>query len=445
MHASLRNTVKQWLIIALSSVFPIMAGIFAWLHRAQIPLGDMLFFNVPVAVAVQRGTQLPAVMLQSVLGVHYPIPSYVITALLAKTSHWNIHYEMYTLVLLVAVGYGLLLCLLWREGKAVFWTALLPMTALAWTVNQDPNLYISIHSVWLFNNIFLLSAILLLDRPTRSFWAVLAAGICALFATFTLSNGALIFVVAAPLLWRYHPRWQAVLTWFLLIALTLMLLVFITRFDVGGITAYLQIDPEQTSPFWMFPVYYLALLGSLFSFFIAEYTVAVIFGGVGVVLVAIDGVYLYRKGEHDLLYRWGTLLAFALLSCGMMSYGRYRWGMFFSQRSHYITLTLLFWVSVIVMTVRSLQLVQQGMLKRLVIAGFVVGALFHAMSVLEIWYGKQWYRPETIATYTDCLDAYPTTGDTSCIESLGFAPPEDYIQHIDDMVTYRLGLYRDLP
>ncbi len=432
--------------LALASVpFPLMAAFFAWRHRADIPLGDMLFFNVPVAVAVQRGEGIGAAIMQPVLGVHYHVPMLSFTALLSMWMNWNLHYEIVMLLAVLAVGYGLLLALLWREGPAVFWGSLLPATALTWTVNQDPNLYIGLHGVWLLNNLWMLAAVLLLAARPNATWAVIGAGLCGLAATFTLANGIVLFVALLPLLWFRQRSRQTALLWGGLFALTLLLWFLAPEIGPNTINDHVAAATGADTPLWWFGVHYTALLGSPLSFVFVEYATAVIWGIVGLLLLAANVVYLYRTGAHDTLLHWGSLLLFVLGSLALVSYGRYRWGLFFSQRSHYVTLTLLFWVGTFVLTIRSLTTLHGAWWRRMALVGATAFAIFHALSVMEIWYGKQWYTPAGIATYTACLEAYPTTGDTDCFTNLGFAPPEDYIHHIDDMITYRLGLYRDLP
>jgi len=435
------SRLHRFLLLLLTLPFPIMGITYALRHRTQVPLMDLLYFNLPLAVTISRGENVWALLFSPFNGPHIHVSGGLLTIINTSLTDWNPQNEQAALLVLLGLNYSLLLRLLWGSGRHIFWGSLLPVSAFFWTVTQDASSYVGIHTTWLFVNLSLLVALVMLEEGPPRLWRLIVAGFAGLWATFSLFNGMVLFVAMAPIvLLRYRAR-RFLWAWAGMTLGTWALLFFLLLRGGGFSTGMSTVETTPSTLFLFGPM----LLGSGFSIFFFRYASAFIFGMLILGWLMLNGIILWRAGEHNLLRRWGSMAAFILMGAGLITLGRYQAGLLTSQSLHYNALVKYLWIVLAVSVVAVLPHLQRAWVRRGMAVLGVTLFVVHLWSSLEVWYGKQWYNPQTIAGYEQCLDAYPTTGETACLDRLVLLELDQVVALVDEMYELRVGYYRDWP
>lgn len=431
--------------VLISAIFPVLAAYYAGLHLSNAPLGDMIYYQAPVAIAVSEGQGILRAVFVPVIGVHYIVPTALVTAFLSLTSNWNLHYETTFNFVLMSVNFWIVLWLLRKEG--LLWGGLVPVTALFWTTNQDINLYIGLHNVWHFVHLFFFGALLTLFWGQPSWRRMMLAAIFGLWATFTIASGVLVWVAVLPVLLTSYRKRGYLLFWFGAFLVAALLLWAAPGADASTVLEQTQNGGANVpvNPLTL-ALFFLSTLGAMFTFGVKLWLAAVV-GVIGLAVFVANGVFLYRSGEKQFVLLWGSVALFALLSLALISLGRIGWGIERSQHPHYTSTSALFWIATVVLVVKTMLLSESNVVAKRITMISVLAAVIliplHTLSTMEVWYGNQWYTPDRIAHFEACLAQYPETGDSACMEGFTFTEFDFYAPIVDSLYEQRLAVYRN--
>lgn len=446
----------QGMLILVSLIFPVLTVYYAYLHLSNLPLGDMVLYNIHVAIAIQEGRGLFETIRTPVLGTHYIVPTFIVTAFLSFFTKWDIRWETGVNLLVMAINYALLLGLLWRYNRQVIWFALLPVSALFWTTNQDTNLYIGTHNSWHFLFMFFMLGIYALHTNELRWWRVFLAGLCAALSSLSIASGITAWLALTPLLLIRTKNWRFYTMWVIGFSLNVAFIVFEPNTTSSTVAASLTVaDVQPDITLFSVITFFMGYLGNPFTFGV-KLGLASGVGILGLTLLMSGGFILWRQTripeqlyERQFLITWWAIMLFSLFTGALITVGRVAWGAERVLQNHYITPVLYFWIPLyILMTRMSLMMANRKpmytrVIARAAIIMFVILAPLHILSTMEVWYGNQWYDPERIRELEGCLMDYPVSGETECFEKFTFNPLPVYQAQLDKLYDYKLAIYRE--
>jgi len=275
---------------------------------------------------------------------------------LAWLTHWNIFYELGVNLFL---GVGICAIIFWQIRK----TEIL--------FNKRSNLTYFIVSFFIFSlaqaenwlwgwqlafflNVFVvLLGIVFLSVPAltlRNFLGALAAGV---IASYSSANGLLFWILGLFILGMHPMKNDTKIRW--IIAWLLVATLIITSYLYGY-----QKTPLHPSLFFFiknplqFGEYFLANLGSPFTFGRYRQIVAVVAGFFGLTTFLILLYFSYRlvrKRQMVLMaiVPWLSLSVYSIFSSGLIAVGRVGLGVDQALSLRYVTISNLFWIGIFVL------------------------------------------------------------------------------------------------
>jgi len=300
--------------------------------------------------------------------------------------------------------------------------------------------------------VFFVGAVTALYCMDKRWLALIIAALCSMGAVFSFLAGWLLWPLIFLMLpfsgyrnWRYLSFW-------LLATLVTAGLFFLTGYHFTNSSAVNEI----AVPFYIYPYYILAYLGSMFAPGSAwSIPLAVTIGILGIGLISINVFFLYRQHvQYRELAFWLLLAGYSVGSAVLSAIGRS--GLFIASVSNqlleprYVLHTFPFWLAAIFLTLKVLHQIAQNsnlhssqrLLRRF--DHFALGsllALYVVINGLLIVFIRPVITPDQVA----CAKAYPVTQDISCMKGIY---PDDALNTIqptlDSLYKNRLSVYRDV-
>jgi hypothetical protein len=358
---------KKRLIIIISLIFPIILIFFLVKYRIEAPV-EMQWELAPLIDKAYTGT-LSLRDLWELHNEHRPIFSRALLVYLAQITHWTVLYELLANVVCASITFFSLLHLLKKTeiqfGKTLI--GIIPIISLIiFSLNQSEN-WFGGFNIQIFMNVAAVTLGIVLLSVSEPNWAkTLVAASLGIIATYTFANGLLFWPLGIWILWKKKASWKLIILWVVVTAIAVL-------FYFPGY----QKPAHHPSP-WSFlasPVqalnYIFAYIGApVLAFCKKSHEVAEMFSEKGWIdlskairtfqnaasfagLVGIGiFVYMYRRlsssGKNGTLIAFLALSGYSILSAVMSAFGRSAMGIENALSLRYITISSLFWISLLV-------------------------------------------------------------------------------------------------
>lgn len=279
------------------------------------------------------------------------LPRIVLLAL-ARATDWNIRYEL-AANFAAAMGSLAFLVLLIRRTVKPLAPALTPwliLTAslMTFSLSQTANWLWGIQMVMFMNALAAAFTVWALARWGQRWPGPALAILGAVAGTLSFANG-LVIMALVPIGLFFAPRRHEGSARLLSVAVAAAVAVGVASFYLVGFR-------HKASPYYIFPFshpvsyvhYVLVYMGSALGFH--SMWAATWWGAVGIGAFAWCGIWLWRcsPAHRQALVPWFLLALYAVLSGFMTGVGRAHLGVTAALGSRYITISNLFWVSLLV-------------------------------------------------------------------------------------------------
>lgn len=323
MKISRWNTIKSFFVsmghprtflILLSTLIPLLILIgFMRQYTANIPRFDQ-YRVVPIIVAQYDGTLQLADLFAFSHG-HMTVFTFIISLISGHFFSWNLTIEAYANVLFAVLNYALYLLIFYKTQRQLTLVALIPFALMVFSVQQDFNWIIPYGVGWHISIFWFLLALTVLIYQENSNRSFVLAMIFGVFATLSQGNGFLIWPVITLYWLMSRKKIPQLVIWSVIGALISLWFVISSQSTVGdGVAADVEIIQPATLRLWRFIEFTVGYIGSVFTSVYSGYGLAVQVGFLGLLLLAINTLYLYfGLKERESLKYWLPISAYALL------------------------------------------------------------------------------------------------------------------------------------
>jgi len=386
-------------------------AMYTFRQAPRIPFRDQLLASMRIAVKASDG-ELTFNDLWKQHNEHRIFFTRLITACMARFAHWNLRYQAaLTLIFSALMLFGLLILLRFPTARSSIPLSisgaffLVPLRL--WAIWQ--NSFLNQH---LFAVIFLLAALVSLQRMKRSPFSLLTAALCCFGATVSVGTGLLSwFAVGSFFVLRKDRKTSEVLSWLVLMGLGFA--VYFHGFSLGGH------DPLEGSLLHK-TAYFLTFLGNPFVDTMSESFVgATLAGAFGLIAWIVAWYALLRRGVvNPETFLFIPLGLFALGSAFLATLSRSYIGCIQALFSHYVLYSSLLWISLFVAISRLCFDFREERcshrIRAIVILFFILPASAYISANIRSWHSPAFVTPEL----ETCFRRYPTTGNAECLSGL---------------------------
>jgi hypothetical protein len=385
-------------------------------YLVNLPWWDEWDVSVIVASKTAAGT-LTLGDLFSQQNEHIIFFTNLVTVALTRLTHWNVTFESYISFALTAVNLLILLDLFRRDRLEAFLLAAVPISALTFSIRQVFNWQFGFQTQFFFSVLWLMLAMWVLRVTAQGWRPVLIAAVLALFGTYSMSPGLMLWLALPLMMWLRgyrKPRY----------------FIFWTLAAGAGFWSYFMLrhtaDHIDTDPILLF-TYFVEVMGGPLIW--GNTLVAIILAVMMFVALAANLTYLWPIIPRERLAAWITLAAFGVGVGLLISAGRAHILLFDplqSMESRYVTATVQCWIALLALMFMTLSVHARSgsptrfgrVLSRVNVAflGIVIGA--HLIVNMQFYQHPQ-LAPALVARWqADCLKTYPQTHNRECLEGL---------------------------
>lgn len=431
----------------------LFVGVYGW----QMPYGDHWVVGSNTAIPTFDG-KLTLTVLARPFNDHRLFFTHVMTALLTPLTGWDARVEVAINLLLVLLLFVVLLWLLRQTRPALLAAALVPFSALMFTLMRETNWYSGLHTQWNFAPLFCLLALGALHRFGVNWRTLAAAAALSLCASYSMASGVLAWgLVLALLILNGHRQWRHYLFWILMTVIGVGLYAF------GGGSVFVGATGEDSfvqnsaafEPLLSLEIL-LAYLGRLFADRQMSVNIMMTAGAAGLVMVALNLAYLlWRREGRGWLPLWLVVGGYGLGSGVMIALGRVAVGVIVVLSEQYIAAALYFWITYVVVLLAVLGLGTRERLRwfhtallylNLAVVVALAVLYFQAENVMLQRLSERWGRsfdPALIGTIRpeeQCVLDYRFTRDVSCASEIRALP-----DLVDALAARRLTVFAHEP
>ncbi|MFQ3536580.1 MAG: hypothetical protein SNJ58_11955 [Aggregatilineales bacterium] len=416
-------------IAILSAVHAVQAG------SANVPFLDQFWFVAPTAISVADGVISPLALLtwnsehRSVFTMFTNIVSVILTG-------WNTNFEVWVNLGLAVVVFALIVLIVARFHYAseALWLGV-PIAFLIFGARQGDN-WMRGYSHFLYGAIFMLLALWFLMRLKvgwRAWWAVM---LCTFAASWSFAGGLTLWGFLLLALWlREYRRWQYYAAWLAAAA------ICISLYFIGYQSTGLERDSAQLTVL-DYIVNALRYLGAPLAPHTLEHLdLALVVGGVGVLLVGWHLIYLWERVPKYLLAVPIVLTLYSVANALLSVYGR-SWFVINMPISvtwpRYATQANFLWVALLLLGGLSFQQASRTQLHAISSLILLVAA---PMYLLANHHAIQWITTYSFKPSRACFLNYLQTFDTPCFQRL--INDRKYLDTIVELAERRLSTFGD--
>ena len=445
------------LLALLFSLIPIYF-VFAYMaaYTRNVPVADQWHYSSDVAVAAQEG-DLSLALLTEKYNDHRVLFTNIVTAINASLTDWNLRAEAF-LNLAVALGYFvLLLAVFYRQNARAFALALVPLAAIVFSLNQQPNWLAGHHSGWHFVLLFYFAALYVVTRAAVGWRPLIWAAVLCVAANFSIGSGALAWFLMPFVLWMLGYRHPAYFI-FWTAAAAISLGVYIGWGNAPSTADTQTFGPDSIrldDPLSMV-LYVVTMLGNAVSFF--ELSSARVIGVLGLVVFALNVFYL-RDWRRVAV--WLGIAGYGVGATVAITLGRFHPDTpELAMTNRFVGATLPFWMALVaVMVIVSRELWglssptqrQRGLLIVNILFAALLGTFYLRASVFTLQiaaeptrYNHRLGLQPDVPFEEACLRNYPRQRDFECFEQVdGWLDGAHIPQQVYRLAAYRLAAFAD--
>ena len=322
-------------------------------YACNLPVYDQWFF-VPTLEKWYNGN-LAFVDLWSQHNEHRILFPRLIMLTLASMTQWNIFYEL-AVNLFLGIGICAVIFRQIRKTEKYFNiksnSAYFIASVFIFSLAQAENWLWGWQMSFFLNVFAFLLGVFFLSGPAltlRKFLGALAAGV---IASYSLANGLLFWILGLFILGMHPMKNDAKIKWIVawLSVAVLIIASYLCGYQKPAHHPSLLLFFK--SP-WQFGEYFFANLGSPLSFGRYRQLMAIVVGLGGFVAFLILLYFccrLFRKRQETLMIvvPWLSLVAYSILTAGLMAFGRVGFGVEQALALRYVTMSNLFWIGLFV-------------------------------------------------------------------------------------------------
>ncbi|MBI2327747.1 hypothetical protein HYU92_05520 [Candidatus Curtissbacteria bacterium] len=319
----------------------------------------------------------------------------IVTLALGQFTGWNLKYEIAFNVILGIGIFASLVYSLKREiknfKKFSLYLIIPAISFLVFSLNQFENWLWGMQKLVFMNVLAVVIGFIVLGSVSMTLMAILVAAFFGLVATYSYAGGLSYWPIGFVLIYFHSKLSREKKIKFLILWIIIAFVVYFSYFI--GYAAPKFDPPIPPTLVFKYPVetikYILMLLGSPLE--IISVNRAVLFGVLGVVIYLFS---LYRLFKTKILSVNLILLQFALglyaiLSAIMTASGRIGLGFPIQPISRYVTLTSLFWISIVVLLFLQLNINQKYKTSLFDKLKIIIFVLITAVTFLAIYSSHQ--------------------------------------------------------
>ncbi|MCL4248969.1 MAG: hypothetical protein KJ065_12555 [Anaerolineae bacterium] len=414
-------------------------------YAIDFPFYDQWDTSLDIAQATQAGQLTPALLFRQHVE-HRIIWTNLTTAAATWLDNWSMTFERATSIVVAVLIVILVVALEYRANPKAAWVILAPVTALIFGVRGRATYLQSFYNVFLFSVVFAIAAIYVLYRWRVGWRALIGALVLAVCNTFALGSGMMIWPALGVSLWlRGYRRWSYYAIWGAVAAVTLVL--YFIGFDSTGGQSSLHLALQNPMAVVR---YVLGFLGAPFVVYEpGALPPALAIGAIGLVLFALNGLYLWLTRQRSPAgSAWLGLAVYALALAGITAIGRLP--LFLGESSaqplseRYYIHSVMLWIALVALA--ALNTPRQEFSERaryygrlLLATNVLVGMV---LSVMFIYTALRMADEEPFPprAATDCVYGYLYLhGDTSCFWWV-YPPMFDYVPgRVEQYAAQRFG------
>ncbi len=405
------ESLKIAIVLGLLVIPLLFVSLYSYHHAPRIPFADQMLGSLRIAIKSYDG-DLQFQDLWKQHNEHRIFFTRLVTAVLARTSHWNLRLEASLSIVLAVANLVFFALLLPRPRNRLSLFLLVPIAYLVlplrlWGIWQ--NSFLNQH---LFVVFFLLLGLLSLQKLPRGLAVLAVTAFWCFCATISVGTGLLAWpVVGSILVLRRDRQTKEILIWAVLTCLSIT--IYFHNFILKGH------DPTDGSLGDKL-IYALTFLGNPFVESGSQWIpVATFWGLSGLVTWSLCWCRILQLKPQ----RWSSLMwiapgVFAIGAALLATISRSYIGSHQALISRYVVYSSLLWISLVFAVAQLLQVepktASRRWLKFSIIATSVVLSFFYIHSNYS-----SWREPSSISQdLENCFLHYPETGDFSCLIGL---------------------------
>lgn len=441
------STFIRWLTIPLNFFLLLLSIIPLFFvlrliknYAANVPYWDQWDTSLRIAVrTVDRTLTFQDLLAQH--SEHRIFFTNLLTAAMTLITRWDTRFEMLFSVGMAALTFLLLLAIFYKQQPHSILLALLPFSALIFSLRQIENWLWGFQATWFFAVLFYVSGIWLLSWFPIGWPVVIGAAFFALSSTFSFSIGLATWPLYFVGLWLFgYRKWRYYVFWIL--ATIISLWMFFSNYVDAPATG------ERTvRDFTGLVTYVMVYMAGPMSSHTPDIKTIMLVFLMGCILFWGNSVYIWQQSNFNFrsLAPWWLITGFSLSGAIMASIGRAQLGIFQALSSRYVTISSLFWVAVVALTVMAtwnlshkVELSQRNrllLLTNILLSVLLIG--FYLPANLLLVNGSEW---RATGMHEACLRNYPVDRNLACLE--GIYPVIDVLpDRINAMERRHLGIF----
>lgn len=293
---------------------------------------------------------------------HRPMFPYLIFLALAQLTHWNVKVEMFVSMLICILNFILIWRILAQTDIKSKWILIL-FSWLVFSLGQWQNILWGWQLQWYLAIFGILVSIYFLTKVVSSGWYLVPAILGGILASFSLNNGLLIWPLGLVQLW-FTKRELAKKINFSMFWLFAGIIVFVTYY-----VDYTK--PAHHPPILLFlekPGIFLQCWLANFGLGLGGENIPLSIGmGAFILISFVAFFFLLKSINKERLFQlmpWLILGFFAFISLTLISMARLGLGIQLAVASRYVTIASLLVISIIVLSITSLEEVKDNLGKR---------------------------------------------------------------------------------
>jgi len=441
-------------VVLMSSIPLFFVVLYMQSYGRNVPYSDQWHFSSEIAVAAQNGT-LSFEQLFRQYNDHRIVFTNVSTAISSLLTNWNTKIEMWLNLVIAFAYFSLLLRMFYHQAPQAFMAALIPISAIVFSLNQQYNWLLGHHTGWHYVVLFTFAAIYLILYTPLSWRSLFAAALMCTFATFSFGSGAISWFLGLGLLWmRPYRNIPQYIFW-----------VFATTICISLYAGESSSSANAPSIQYLNPIdlisFAVALLGNAVTWF--DLTAAYVVGTLGILIFSMNLFYLWLP-KHDwrIIAPWLGVGGFGMGASLGIALARYNENIQeMALTNRFVGAALPFWfavVAVMVIVIYALWNHHETAYKKYLLYSNIFFAVLLTFSYLRasaftLQTANESFRYNHRLAWNsehkfeeDCMLLFPVMRDLDCFEAItGWIDGGNIDEHTYRLAAYKLAIFHKQP